>query len=105
MGSQRAAERHAPRLAVALPSILALPADVELLHVDGWALDEYVMVVHSARLFSAAHFIACGIELTVGGATLLPTWLKKAVCKANRWHSAGCLPVYERLAVSDKVAT
>eukprot|EP00927_Polykrikos_kofoidii_P001393 TRINITY_DN10512_c0_g1_i1.p1 TRINITY_DN10512_c0_g1~~TRINITY_DN10512_c0_g1_i1.p1 ORF type:complete len:390 (-),score=40.22 TRINITY_DN10512_c0_g1_i1:20-1189(-) len=103
-GSQCAAERHAPRLAVALPSTLALPADVELLHVDGFALDEYIMVVHSERLFSAAHFISCGIELSVGGATLLPTWLKRAVCKASGWHPAGCLPIYERLAVSDKAA-
>ena len=56
------------------------------------------------RLFSAAHFISCGIELTVGGATLLPAWLKSAVSKANRWQPAGCLPLYERLNVLDKVA-
>jgi len=104
VGSQGAAERHTPRVAVALPSMVALPADIELLHVDGFSLDEYILVVHSAQLFSAAHFISCGTEVSVGGATLLPTWLKSAVCKAVRWQPAGCLPVYERLAVFDKVA-
>lgn len=104
VGSESAAERHVPHLAIVQPSAIVLPAEVEILRVDGWALDEYVMVVHSARLCSAAHFISCGVELSVGGATLLPPWLKRAVCKATRWQAAGGLPLYERLTVSDRSA-
>lgn len=104
VGSQGAAERHRPQLPVALPSMVSLPADVELLHVDGVSLDEYIMVIHSARLLCAAHFVSCGTELSVGGATLLPACLKGVVRKVVGWHPDGCLPVYERLAVTDKAA-
>jgi len=104
IGSQCAAKRHKPNLEVALPSTVSLPADVELLHVDGFSLDEYIMFVYSARLICAAHFVSCGTELSVGGATLLPACLKVVVRKAVGWHPNGCLPRYERLAVTDEVS-
>eukprot|EP00928_Gymnodinium_smaydae_P093837 TRINITY_DN78173_c0_g1_i1.p1 TRINITY_DN78173_c0_g1~~TRINITY_DN78173_c0_g1_i1.p1 ORF type:complete len:355 (+),score=45.13 TRINITY_DN78173_c0_g1_i1:155-1219(+) len=104
VGSQSAGQRHIPPLNIMLPAKSSLPTDIELLRVGGWALDEYVLVVHRVRTLVTAHFISCGTELSVGGASLLPAWLKSIVCKATLWCAAGCLPLYERLTVFDKAA-